>query len=124
MLCVASHGPDNPNQAVLPFAALKGSIGAAENGDYPEEPPEMFLMQEAVYLGASATPLDEIKAVGLPPIGDIVSFLRDYGFRMVVCRPCAEGRGLTGSELADYAEMGEGSDLAALTQEHNRTLTF
>lgn len=124
MLTVATNGPDNPNKAVLPFAALKGSIGAAGKGDYPDETPEMFLMQEAVYLGTADTPLEELKAVGLPPISDIVEFLSDHGFKMVVCAPCAEGRGITGDDLAEYAVMGEGSDLARLTQEHNQTLTF
>lgn len=124
MLTVASNGPDNPNKAVLPFAALKGSIGAQSEGNYPDEQPQMFLMQEAVYLGAAETPLNEIKAVGLPPIDDIVTILSDHGFKMIVCRPCAEGRGITESDLAEYAVMGEGKDLAALTQEHDQVLTF
>ncbi len=124
MLCIASHGPDNPNQAVLPFAALKGSLAAAAEGAYPEERPEMFLMQEAVYLAAKVTPLNELKAVGLPPISDIVEALAGAGFRMVVCRPCAEGRGLGPEDLAPYAEMGEGKDLAVLTTRHSQVLTF
>lgn len=124
MLTVATNGPDNPNKAVLPFAALKGSIGAAGNGDYPDETPTMFLMQEAVYLGTQDIPLDELKGVGLPPISEIVDFLRDYDLSMVVCDPCAKGRGITEDDLSDYAVMGDGSDLARLTQEHTETLTF
>jgi len=124
MLTVASNGPDNPNQAVLPFAALKGSIGAAREDGYPQEQPVMFLMQEAVYLADENTPLDQLKAVGLPPIADIVEFLLEYDFRMIVCSPCAEGRGITGEDLADYAVMGEGKDLAILTQQHEETITF
>lgn len=124
MLTVASNGPDNPNKAVLPFAALKGSIGAAKEDGYPREQPVMFMMQEAIYLAVENTPLEEIKAVGLPPIADIVEFLVEHDFRMVVCRPCAEGRGITEEDLADYAVMGEGKDLASLTQQHEETITF
>jgi len=125
MLTVATHGPDEPNQAILPFAALKGSIGAAGDGNHPEERPEMFLMQEAVYLASSDTDLNEIKGVGLPPVADVMAFLEDHGFRMITCRPCAEGRGLESNEqLIDCAEMGDGSDLAALTQQHEEVLTF
>ncbi len=124
MLCVASHGPDNPNQAVLPFAALKGSLGAAADGTFPEERPEMFLMQEAVYLATRTIPLEELKAVGLPPISEFLEALTAKGFRMIVCRPCAEGRGISEADLAAYAEMGEGKDLATLTTQHSQVLTF
>ena len=124
MLTVATNGPDNPNKAVLPFAALKGSIGAAAEEGYPQEQPVMFLMQEAVYLAHEETPLNELKGVGLPPISDIVQFLQDYDFRMVVCLPCANGRGIEEEDLAPYAVMGEGKDLAELSQQHEQTLTF
>lgn len=124
MLTVASDGPDNPNKAVLPFAALKGSIGAAAEENYPQEQPVMFLMQEAVYLADKNTPLEELKAVGLPPISEIVDFLRGYDFQMVVCSPCAKGRGVTEKDLAEFAVMGEGKDLVKLSQQHEQTLTF
>lgn len=124
MLTVATTGPDNPNKAVLPFAALKGSIGAADEEGYPQEQPVMFLMQEAVYLAHEDTKLEELKAVGLPPIADIVNFLLDYDFRMIVCLPCAEGRGIEEDDLIDCAVMGEGKDLAELSQQHEQTLTF
>lgn len=125
MLTIASTGPDNPNQAILPFVALKGSIGGAQSGLYPEEEPEMFLMQEAIYLGTKQTDLTEIKAVGLPPIAEVLEFLRDHNFRMVVCEPCAVGRGITEtSHLINVAEMGEASDLAHMTQRHDAVLTF
>lgn len=125
VLTVASNGPDNPNKAILPFVSLKGSIGAASEGNYPEERPEMFLMQEGVYLASNRTDLYEIKAVGLPPVGEVLDFLRDYDVRLVACKPCAEGRGLThDDQLIDAAEMGEGKDLAAMSRNHEQVLTF
>jgi len=124
MLTVATSGPDEPNQSTLPFVALKGSIGAAGDGNYPEERPRMFLMQEAIYLADRSVDLSEVKAVGLPPISEVVSFLRDHDFQMVACSPCATARGVDESRLRDEAVMGEGKDLARLTQEHDQVLTF
>lgn len=121
MLTVATRGPDQPNLAALPFVALKGAV---ESGEFADHPPEMFLMQEATYLAHRETDLSEVKAVGLPPIGDVVEFLREHGFRMVVCAPCAAPRGIAEDDLVEYARMGSGSDLARLTKEHHFVLTF
>jgi sulfur relay (sulfurtransferase) complex TusBCD TusD component (DsrE family) len=124
MLTVGTSGPNDPNQATLPFIALKGSIGAANQGDYPEERPEIFLMQEAVCLADQSVDLSEVKAVGLPLLSEVVSFLDNQGLRMIACVPCAEARGIESKDLRDNAVMGEGSDLAKLTQEHDQVLTF
>lgn len=121
MLTVATRGPDHPNLAALPFVALKGSV---ESGEFPGETPEMFLMQEATYLAHRETDLAEIKAVGLPPVAEVVAFLREHGFRMVVCEPCAEPRGIDEGDLVDYARLGGAGDLAGMVRDHSAQLTF
>lgn len=121
MLTVATRGPDQPNLAALPFVSLKGSV---ESGEFTDHPPVMFLMQEATYLADAGVDLSEVKAVGLPPIGDVVEFLLDHGFEMVVCAPCAGPRGVTEDDLVDYARMGTATDLATLIKEHHFVLTF
>lgn len=121
MLTVATHGPDQPNLATLPFAALKGAV---ESGEFTDHPPTVFLMQEATYLAHRDVDLSEVKAVGLPPVQEIVEFLLEHGFRMVVCAPCAGPRGVAEEDLADYASMGSSTDLARLIKEHHFVLTF
>ncbi len=121
MLTVATRGPDQPNLASLPFVALKGGI---ESGEFTDHPPAMFLMQEATYLAHRGTDLNAIQAVGLPPIGEVVGFLEEHGFEMVVCAPCAAPRGIGDGELVSFARMGGAADLAKLTKEHHFVLTF
>lgn len=121
MFIIATHGPDQPNIAALPFVALKGAIAS---GEFPGEPPEIFLMQEATYLGDARTNLHEIKAVGLPPIGEVVEFLKEHDLNLVVCRPCAEARGISEEGLVPFARMGGAGDMAAMAKSHSVTLTF
>lgn len=121
MLTIATRGPDQPNLAALPFVALKGSV---ESGEFPGETPEVFLMQEATYLAHRELDLQEVKAVGLPPVGDVVAFLLEHDFRMVVCRPCAEARGIGEDDLVDYATMGGAGDMARMVKENSASLTF
>jgi sulfur relay (sulfurtransferase) complex TusBCD TusD component (DsrE family) len=125
MLTVATCGPDAPNDAILPFVTLNGSVKAAEEQAYPDERPEMFLMQEAVYLASQATDLHEIKGTGLPPVGEVLEGLKSYDIRMIACVPCAEARGITSEvQLIEPAEFGTGKDLAKMTQQHDQVLTF
>lgn len=121
MLVVATRGPDQPNLATLPFVALKGAV---ESGEFPGEAPEMFLMQEATYLAHRRMDLHEVKAVGLPPVGELVAFLREHGLRSVVCAPCADPRGIEEDDLVEYARMGGAADLAGMVKAHSATLTF
>jgi predicted peroxiredoxin len=121
MFIIATHGPDQPNHAGLPFVALKGAI---ESGEFPGEPPEVFLMQEATYLAHKGTDLSEIKPVGLPPVGDVVAFLRDHDLAIVVCTPCARARGIGEGDLIAGARMGGAGDMARMARSHSVTLTF
>lgn len=121
MLTVATRGPDQPNLAILPFVALKGAV---ESGEFTDHPPAMFLMQEATYLAHRDVDLGEIKAVGLPPVSDVVDFLLGHDFRMVVCSPCAKPRGIGEEDLVAHARMGSSTDLAKLIKEHHFVLTF
>lgn len=44
-------------------------------------------------LAEDGVDLSEIKAVGLPPLSEVVDFLNDHNFEMITCLPCAEARG-------------------------------
>jgi predicted peroxiredoxin len=121
MFVIATRGPDQPNLAALPYVALKGAV---ESGEFPGEPPEIFLMQEATYMAHRRTNLGEIKAVGLPAVADVVAFLRDHDLRIVVCSPCAAARGIGEEDLVEYARMGGAGDMARMAKSHSATLTF
>lgn len=121
MFVIATRGPDQPNLAALPFVALKGAV---ESGDFPGETPVAFLMQEATYLADRSTNLHEIKAVGLPPVGQVVEFLEGHGLEVIVCAPCAAPRGIEEADLVEHARMGGAVDLARQAKTHGVTLTF
>ncbi len=96
MHVLTTIGPDNSTKAVLPFIAGKGAMS---RGDAVA----MFAMQEATYLGApSHADLDELKAPGLPTVQAVLDALLDNDAldEFVVCKPCAEARGITEADLA------------------------
>lgn len=120
MHVLTTIGPNNSTKAVLPFIACKGAMSRGERV-------AMFAMQEATYLGASShADLDELKAPGLPTVQAVLDELRANGAldEFVVCKPCAEARGITEDDLAPWATFGGAGDLARQAAEHDTTMTF
>jgi predicted peroxiredoxin len=120
MHILTTIGPDNATNAVLPFIAGKGAMGRGETV-------AMFAMQEATYLGApSHADLSEFKAPGLPTVREVLDALRDNDAlaEFVVCKPCAEVRGISEADLAPWATFGGADDLARQAAAYDTTMTF
>jgi predicted peroxiredoxin len=120
MHVLTTIGPDNSTKAVLPFIAAKGAMTRGDTA-------AVFAMQEATYLGsASHADLGELKAPGLPTVQSVLDALIENEAldEFVVCKPCAEARGITEADLADWATFGGADDLARQAATHDTTMTF
>jgi len=120
MHVLTTVGPENSTKAVLPFIAGKGAMSRGERL-------ALFAMQEATYLGApSHADLSELKAPGLPTVEAVLTELRSQGAldEFVVCKPCAQARGIEEKDLAPWASFGGAGDLARQAAEHDTSLTF
>jgi len=119
MHVLTTIGPDNSTRAALPFIAGKGAL--SRGGSLA-----LFAMQEATYLGATGhADLGELKAPGLPTVQAVLDELRMEGAldEFVVCKPCAEARGIRQADLAPWAAFGGANDLARQAAEHDTTMT-
>lgn len=120
MHVLTTVGPENSTKAVLPFIAGKGAWSRGEQV-------ALFAMQEATYLGApSHADLSELKAPGLPTVETVLDELRSEGAleEFLVCKPCAEARGIGEEDLAPWAAFGGADDLARQAAQHDTSLTF
>lgn len=120
MQVITTIGPENTTKTVLPFIAAKGAVSQGQDVD-------MFLMQEATYLGSPFhSDLSELKAPGLPTVGDVFEALLESGHLndVVICKPCAQVRGLSAGDLRDFATFGGAGDLATQARRNDSTVTF
>jgi uncharacterized protein involved in oxidation of intracellular sulfur len=109
LLVVASHGPEDPNRATLAFLTAKA---AKENGDEVT----IFLLNDGVDLAREGM-AKHIQGVGLAPLEEIFEICQILEIPMLVCKPCAEARGLTEDDLAEGAKLSGVYDLAKLSVE-------
>jgi len=120
MHLLTTIGPENSTNAVLPFVTAKGAMSRGERAAF-------FAMQEATYLGSDRhVDLSELKAPGLPTVQAVLDELlaQDALAEFIVCTPCAEARGITEDDLADWATFGGAGDLARQADAHDTSMTF
>lgn len=120
MQCTTTIGPDNATRAVLPFIAAKGAM---EHGASTE----LFLMQEATYLGSERhANLNELQSPGLPSVATVLDALleNDAIGEVIICEPCATARNVTADDLHEWAAFGDAADLYAQLERNDNTVTF
>ncbi len=109
IVVTATHGTDDPSRATLAFLAAKA---ARENGDEAV----LFLMNEAVMLARKGVG-KHVQGIGLAPFQDVLEAVQALGVEMLVCKPCAEARGIAEEELIEGARFAGMYDLTKLAAE-------
>lgn len=117
LLVLCTCGLDDPNQASLAFLTAKG---AKENKDNVT----IFLANDAVIFAKQGiAEQDTIQGVGLASFSDVFEICQILKIPILVCKPCAEVRGIKEEELVENAKFSGVYDLAKLAARMN-TLSF
>ncbi|MDI6781783.1 MAG: DsrE family protein [bacterium] len=117
LLVVCACGLDNPNRASLAFLTAKG---AKENKDNPT----IFLANDGVIFAKNGIAQQEtIQGVGLAAFSDVFEICQILKIPILVCKPCAEARGIKQDDLIDGARFSGIYDMAKLAARMN-TVSF
>jgi predicted peroxiredoxin len=120
MHIISTLGPDNATKTVIPFVTAKGAAARGTDVD-------MFLVQEATYLGsATHSNLDELQAPGMPSVAAVLGSdaVQAHLGECIVCEPCATARNIEASDLRDGFTFGGPEDLARQAETHESTVTY
>ena len=97
ILYIATHGPDDPERATLPF--VLGNAALAMDVE-----PVIALQGTAVLL-ARKNCAEHVFAGGLPPLKTLFDSYMEMGGRLLVCSPCIQSRKIDPVELVEGAEI-------------------
>ncbi len=101
ILIVATHGPEDPERATLPFvvanAALVMDVGA------------VVALQGTGVLLARKGEAGHIFAAGLPPLKELMDTFLELGGKLLVCTPCVKERKITEDMLLETSELIAGA---------------
>ena len=97
ILYIATHGPEDPERATLPF--VLGNAALAMDVE-----PVIALQGTAVLL-ARKNCAEHVFAGGLPDLKSLFDSYLEMGGRLLVCSPCIKSRKIDPSELVERAEI-------------------
>jgi predicted peroxiredoxin len=117
LLVVGSYGMEDMTRATLAFLTAKA---AKENKDDPT----LFLVGDAVIWAKKGMAESELlQGVGLAPFAEVFEICQILKIPILVCKPCAEIRGIKEADLAEGTKLSGIYDLAKLVASRH-TISF
>jgi uncharacterized protein len=86
IVVIATHGPDDPERATLPFVVANAAL-------VMDVPATVVLQGSAVVLAQQGVG-EHVFAAGLPPFGTLLASFLEQGGQLLVCTPCVKERKL------------------------------
>ncbi len=117
ILCIATHGTDDPTRPTFPFMEAKAVIEAGhETG--------IILMLEAAPLIKDCIAA-QVQGIGVPPLKELIDFLVARDVRISVCEPSGRALGVTEDDFAGKnSGFGTSVDAANAYVGYDRIVTF
>jgi uncharacterized protein len=107
LVIMATHGPDNPERATIPFvmacAALASDVAVV-----------MGFQADGVHLVHQGE-AESVQAPDFPPLAKLLDDFRELGGTMLVCGPCVKSRGITDSLVPGAEVVAAGRFVAEVT---------
>jgi predicted peroxiredoxin len=112
----ATHGPEDPERATLPFVVGNVAAGAGQRAI-------VLLTIEGAWLALEAR-RSTVAAKGLPPLPDIVAQFLAAGGEIWACGACTTPRGITEADLGKGARIVSAMQVVEELSNAARTLSF
>ena len=92
----ATHGPEDPEMATLPFVVANGALAM-------DVTVTVILQSKGVFLATKGC-YEHIFAPGLDPLKKMVDTFVELGGSIIVCTPCIQERQITADMLVKGAQ--------------------
>lgn len=92
----ATHGPDDPERATLPFVMGNGALAMDVEA--------VVILQGSGVVLAKKGCYEHVFAAGLPVLKELVDTFVQLGGKVLVCTPCIKERRITEDMLIESAE--------------------
>ncbi len=116
LLINATHGPEDPERATLPFVV--GNVAATADQDAI-----VLLTIEGAWLAARGR-ADAVASNGLPPLPEVMAQFVAAGGRIWACGACTKPRGIVADDLVAGATIVTAAQVVEILASGARSLTF
>jgi len=116
IVIVATHGPEDPERASLPFVMANAALAMDAQATVVLQSTAVILATKGCY--------EHVFAAGLPPLKELVDTFLEVGGRLMVCIPCIQERKITTDMLVDKAETTKAGKVVLELLEANATISY
>lgn len=116
MVIIATHGPDDPEKATLPFVVANAARAMDVDVVVALQGYGVTLAKKGCY--------EHVLAGGMDPLKKLVDSLLELGGKIWVCTPCIKSRGIEKDMLVDGAELMAGGKLVQTCVEADAVITY
>jgi uncharacterized protein len=116
VVIIATHGPDDPERATLPFVMGNAALVM--------ESEAVIILQTTGVLLAKKGTYEHIFASGLPSLHELLTAFLEGGGKLLVCTPCVQDRKIDQSMLIDGAELVAGARVIKEVTESTAVLNY
>lgn len=96
-LIMATHGPDTPEMATLPFVMAGAAAAADVEVVMGFQGEGVRLMQRGV--------AETVTSPGFKPMAELLQTIREFGGTFLIGGPCIKSRGISEDELVEGAHV-------------------
>jgi uncharacterized protein len=111
----ATHGPEDPERATLPFVVGNVAASAGERAI-------VLLTIDGVWLATNRA--DAVTAKGLPPLTEVAGQFVSAGGEIWACGACTAPRGITDADMRTGARIVSAMQVVEELSAAARTLSF
>ncbi len=97
LVVMATHGPDTPEMAILPFVMAGGAAAAEIDVVMGFQGDGVRLMQAGV--------AETVTLPGFKPMAELLQTIRDFGGTFLVGAPCIKNRDIDEADLVEGAHV-------------------
>ncbi len=116
IIIFATHGPEDPEKASLPFVMANAAMALDVKATVVLQGTGVILATKGCY--------EHIFAGGLAPLKELVDTFIELGGRILVCGPCIKERQITKDLLVDTAEVSAAGKVVIATIEADAVLNY
>jgi predicted peroxiredoxin len=112
----ATHGPDDPERATLPFVCANAAVAMDVQAT--------VVLQGAGVLLAKKGSYEHVFCPGFDPLKKLVDTFLEFGGKILVCIPCIQERQITNDMLIEKAEPAKAGRVVQEALEAKAVLNY
>jgi predicted peroxiredoxin len=113
---IATHGPDNPEMASLPFVVANAALAMDIQVTVVLQGTGVLLAKKGCY--------EHVFCAGFDPLKKMVDSFFEFGGKIFVCIPCIQERQITPDMLLEKAEPVKAGRVVQEVMDSNNVLNY